>query len=113
MVFREGVASRVAVESSPRLEPLALPKAEPIDRVYEWQRVEEEWPDEGEPESDEAEVDAEGEEAEGDGDEDEAVVAPKKYEIAVETKRGGSEDGDDGEAGRSSGSPSTAFTEEE
>jgi hypothetical protein len=115
MVFREGVASKVAVEASPRLEPLALPKAEPIDRVYEWQRVEQEAkpPDEGEPESDEVEVEAEDEEAEGDGDEDEAVVAQKEFVFDLKTKSGGSEGGDDGEVGHSSGSPSSVFSEEE
>ena len=102
IAIREGRASKVAVQAPPRLEPLALPDPEPIDRVYEWSRGGDE-----EPGSVEDEVDVGAEESEPEAEHDEGegsggfvVTAAAEGEVAEDV----------GEA--SERGPSAAFAEE-
>lgn len=84
MVFREGAASRVAVEPAPEVVAATVPDAEPIDRVYEWRRRDEQ------PEVEE--------ESEPEAPEDSAgyVVRPQAEGDAAEDEEGGEDRGSPG-----------------
>jgi hypothetical protein len=117
MVFRDGVASKVAVAPPPRVEPLALPGAEPIDRIYEWSRDGVEEP--GEQGDDEEEVGPEDEEVDagavglGSESEEDEGEASGGYVFTEEAEEGASDGEGEGESGHLPGSPSPAFAEEE
>lgn len=121
MVFREGLASKVAIDAPPQLEPLALPEPESIDRVYEWSRgggkgsegEEESEPGDEVAEEDEADAEAVEVGSASEEDEGETAVVSGGVRVLPEAEVGESDDVDEEKGARQPDSPSDAFGEEE